>query len=108
MSRAPGSYAGLTVMQANLLSFIRKEATHGRTPSFREMQDALGINSTSGVARLMTALEERGYVQRPANRARAIVASDKPARTLKDASITQLVAELGRRGLRVHLAEGAR
>lgn len=109
--RAPGSYAGLTVTQAELLSFIRYEAEAGRSPSFDEMRDAMGLSSKSGVSRLLSGLEERGYVQRLSNRARAITAIDAPAspppRTLSDATIAQLVGELGRRGLRVQLAEAS-
>lgn len=78
MSRAPGSYAGLTVAQAELLSFIRWEAEAGRTPSYEEMKSALGLASKSGVLRLLTALEERGFIIRLPNRARAIALVEEP------------------------------
>lgn len=104
MKRAPGNYAGLTVKQAELLSFIRHEAEKGRTPSYDEMALALGIASKSGVHRLVYALEERGYVQRLQNRARAITPIDGPRpldQRLHDATIRQLLDELNNRGLRV-------
>lgn len=110
-TRAPGSYAGLTVKQAELLSFIRHEALAGRTPSFDEMSAEIGVVK-SGISRLIAALTERGYVQRLENRARAIVVTEEqtplPPKCLADATIMQLLGEIGRRGLRVELAEGAR
>ena len=63
----------LTRKQAELLRFIherRKEA--GVPPSFDEMKDALDLRSKSGIHRLITALEERGFIRRLPNRARAI------------------------------------
>lgn len=107
MSRAPGSYAGLTVMQADLLSFLRSEAEQDRTPSFDEMVDALSLSSKSGVHRLLAALEERGYVERRKNRARSLIVFDEPQRsglTLAGATLVDLLTELDRRGLRVSVA----
>jgi SOS-response transcriptional repressor LexA len=75
MRRAPGSYDGLTFQQAELLSLLRKR--RGNTPSFQEMADALELNSKSGVHRMVRALEERGYVRRLENRARAIEVFDE-------------------------------
>ncbi|MGB2410669.1 MAG: transcriptional repressor LexA, partial [Candidatus Puniceispirillaceae bacterium] len=46
--------------------------THDVPPSFDEMRDALGLASKSGIHRLVSGLEERGYIRRLANRARAI------------------------------------
>lgn len=64
---------GLTEQQANLLTFIEKFAgKNGFSPSFDQMQHAIGLGSKSGVARLLSALEERGHVRRIRNRARAI------------------------------------
>src|SRR5512140_1351071 len=63
----------LTRKQAELLRFIHerlKEA--GVPPSFDEMKDALDLRSKSGIHRLVTALEERGFIRRLPNRARAI------------------------------------
>src|SRR3984885_75659 len=70
----PGGEAQmLTRKQAELLRFIHerlKEA--GVPPSFDEMKDALDLRSKSGIHRLITALEERGFIRRLPNRARAI------------------------------------
>src|SRR5580693_2346201 len=63
----------LTRKQYELLRFIHerlKEA--GVPPSFDEMKDALDLRSKSGIHRLITALEERGFIRRLPNRARAI------------------------------------
>jgi len=63
----------LTRKQYELLRFINerlKEA--GVPPSFDEMKDALDLRSKSGIHRLITALEERGFIRRLPNRARAI------------------------------------
>jgi repressor LexA len=68
-----GSIQMLTRKQYELLRFINerlKEA--GVPPSFDEMKDALDLRSKSGIHRLITALEERGFIRRLANRARAI------------------------------------
>src|SRR6478736_3647533 len=65
----------LTRKQFELLRFIHerlKEA--GVPPSFDEMKDALDLRSKSGIHRLITALEERGFIRRLPNRARAIEA----------------------------------
>jgi repressor LexA len=63
----------LTSKQHSLLLFIheRLEAT-GVSPSFEEMKEALDLKSKSGVHRLIGALEERGFLRRLANRARAL------------------------------------
>jgi repressor LexA len=63
----------LTRKQHELLQFIqtRLEDT-GISPSFEEMKDALNLKSKSGVHRLISALEERGFIRRLPNRARAL------------------------------------
>ena len=63
----------LTRKQHELLRFIqiRLEET-GVSPSFEEMKDALDLKSKSGVHRLISALEERGFIRRLPNRARAL------------------------------------
>ena len=63
----------LTRKQHELLTFIqtRLEAT-GISPSFEEMKEALDLKSKSGVHRLISALEERGFIRRLPNRARAL------------------------------------
>jgi repressor LexA len=63
----------LTRKQLELLDFIQKRTTEdGVPPSFDEMKDALDLRSKSGIHRLITALEERGFIRRLAHRARAI------------------------------------
>ncbi len=63
----------LTAKQHDLLLFINKRLTEsGISPSFDEMKDALGLASKSGIHRLITALEERGFIRRLAHRARAL------------------------------------
>ncbi|MGR3540688.1 MAG: transcriptional repressor LexA [Hasllibacter sp.] len=63
----------LTRKQLELLDFInRRMRQDGVPPSFDEMKDALDLRSKSGIHRLITALEERGFIRRLAHRARAI------------------------------------
>ncbi|MEX5726747.1 repressor LexA [Rhodovulum iodosum] len=63
----------LTRKQLDLLEFIHKRMQKdGVPPSFDEMKDALDLRSKSGIHRLITALEERGFIRRLAHRARAI------------------------------------
>jgi repressor LexA len=63
----------LTRKQHDLLHFIHKRLQRdGVPPSFDEMKDALDLRSKSGIHRLITALEERGFIRRLAHRARAI------------------------------------
>ena len=63
----------LTRKQLQLLEFIHKRVQRdGVPPSFDEMKEALDLRSKSGIHRLITALEERGFIRRLAHRARAI------------------------------------
>lgn len=63
----------LTRKQLELLDFIRiRMDRDGVPPSFDEMKEALDLRSKSGIHRLITALEERGFIRRLAHRARAI------------------------------------
>ncbi len=63
----------LTRKQHQLLLFIHEHlGAQGVSPSFDEMKDALGLRSKSGIHRLVTALEERGFIRRLAHRARAV------------------------------------
>jgi repressor LexA len=63
----------LTKKQLDLLEFINARLQKdGVPPSFDEMKDALDLRSKSGIHRLITALEERGFIRRLAHRARAI------------------------------------
>jgi len=63
----------LTVKQRELLLFVnRRLGETGISPSFDEMREALDLKSKSGVHRLISALEERGFIRRLPNRARAL------------------------------------
>ena len=63
----------LTRKQYELLVFIdRRLKETGVSPSYDEMKDALGLRSKSGIHRLITGLEERGFIRRLAHRARAL------------------------------------
>src|SRR6476661_8145369 len=63
----------LTAKQRELLMFIRQRlGEDGVSPSFDEMREALDLKSKSGVHRLISALEERGFIRRLPNRARAL------------------------------------
>ncbi len=63
----------LTRKQFDLLMFINRRLNDsGISPSFDEMKEALGLKSKSGIHRLITGLEERGFIRRLAHRARAL------------------------------------
>ena len=63
----------LTAKQRELLLFINERlGESGVSPSFDEMREALDLKSKSGVHRLISALEERGFIRRLPNRARAL------------------------------------
>ena len=63
----------LTAKQHELLHFIQQKLDAGGiSPSFEEMKEALGLKSKSGIHRLISALEERGFLRRLPNRARAL------------------------------------
>ena len=63
----------LTFQQEKLLKFIIDyQKQNNVTPSFDEMKDGLGLKSKSGIHRILSALEERGYIRKLNNRARAI------------------------------------
>ena len=63
----------LTKKQKNLLIFInRKIRSSGISPSYEEMKNSLNLKSKSGIHRLISALEERGFVKRLAHKARAL------------------------------------
>jgi len=71
----------LTNKQRDLLILINERLIkNGVPPSFDEMKDALDLKSKSGIHRLITALEERGFIRRLANRARAIEIIKLPER----------------------------
>jgi repressor LexA len=63
----------LTAKQKELLIYLNSTITDtGFCPSFEEMRTAMGLQSKSGIHRLITALEERGFIRKLPNRARAI------------------------------------
>jgi len=63
----------LTKKQKNLLLFINKKIrSTGISPSYEEMKNSLSLKSKSGIHRLITALEERGFIRRLAHKARAL------------------------------------
>ena len=69
----------LTKKQHELLLFINKRLGEtGICPSFDEMKESLGLKSKSGVHRLITGLEERGFIRRLAHRARALEVARLP------------------------------
>src|ERR1700742_4306949 len=88
----------LTRKQFELLRFINERLKEsGIPPSFDEMKDALDLRSKSGIHRLITALEERGFIRRLPNRARAIEVIKLPE------PVSQGV---GRRGFTPSVIEG--
>lgn len=94
----------LTAKQRQLLDYFR---ACDECPSFDQMKEALGLRSKSGVHRLVNALEERGYIKRIPNRARAIELVEDPQIPMRDlaphklygCSIHDLAREATRRGL---------
>src|ERR1017187_7206921 len=90
----------LTRKQFELLRFIHERLTEaGIPPSFDEMKDALDLRSKSGIHRLITALEERGFIRRLPNRARAI-------EVIKLPEISAPGGGNGRRGFTPSVIEG--
>lgn len=85
----------LTKKQLDLLEFIHKRVQRdGVPPSFDEMKEALDLRSKSGIHRLITALEERGFIRRLAHRARALEIVKLPdAMTSKRAGFSPRVIE---------------
>lgn len=61
-----------TKRQRDLLSYLERCISDPVGPSFVEMRDAIGLESVSGISRLLDGLEERGHIRRLHNRARAI------------------------------------
>ena len=80
----------LTRKQHELLMFINERlSSSGVSPSFDEMKDALGLKSKSGIHRLITGLEERGFIRRLPHRARALEVLRLPDDTTSNASIAK-------------------
>ena len=70
----------LTKKQKELLDYIKiVNKEHGISPSYEEMKNKLSLKSKSGIHRIISALEERGFIKKLANKARAIeiVTSEK-------------------------------
>ena len=83
----------LTRKQHELLLYIDRHLSEsGVSPSFEEMKEALDLKSKSGVHRLISALEERGFIRRLANRARALEVLKMPE--MKAAAPANLGAQL--------------
>jgi repressor LexA len=103
----------LTKKQRELLQFIQERlADTGISPSFDEMKDALGLKSKSGVHRLITGLEERGFIRRLPHRARALevtrLSDDQVTRNEAShkAAAAAANAEAGRRGFSANVIRG--
>jgi repressor LexA len=91
----------LTRKQLELLLFINERLKEsGVPPSFDEMKDALDLRSKSGIHRLITALEERGFIRRLPNRARALEVIRLPE------AVNPSFAGLRQRGFRPSVIEG--
>lgn len=93
----------LTRKQHELLMFIHERLKEsGVPPSFEEMKDALDLRSKSGIHRLITALEERGFLRRLPNRARALEVVRLPE------SVAPSLAAPRSRGFAPSVIEGSR
>ncbi|HTI66781.1 MAG TPA: transcriptional repressor LexA [Caulobacteraceae bacterium] len=91
----------LTRKQHELLMFIHERLKEsGVSPSFDEMKDALDLASKSGIHRLITALEERGFLRRLPHRARALEVIKLPEQATSG-------APRGRQPFRPQVVEGA-
>ena len=84
----------LTKKQRELLIFIHERMAGGDiAPSFEEMKDALGLKSKSGIHRLISALVERGYLERLPHRARAIEVKKLPDNYHPESNVSSFEAE---------------
>jgi repressor LexA len=91
----------LTRKQHELLMFIHERIKEtGVSPSFDEMKDALDLASKSGIHRLITALEERGFLRRLAHRARALEVVKLPQQA------TSAAPAMGRQPFNPQVIEG--
>src|SRR5205085_3916330 len=85
----------LTRKQRELLLFINQRLTAtGVSPSFDEMKDALNLKSKSGIHRLISGLEERGFIRRLPHRARALEVVKLPEQSAAPSTVSP--AERGR------------
>jgi repressor LexA len=99
----------LTAKQHELLVFIhRRLEAGGISPSFEEMKEALDLKSKSGVHRLIGALEERGFIRRLANRARALEVVKMPeGGSTRDSNVVKLTPAIASDKAQVHLPVAA-
>ena len=87
----------LTAKQHELVLFINKRLNEsGISPSFDEMREALDLKSKSGVHRLISALEERGFIRRLPNRARALEVLKLPESAAPAAAVAAAPAPAAR------------
>ena len=95
----------LTAKQHELLLFIHQRLERsGVSPSFEEMKEALDLKSKSGVHRLIGALEERGFIRRLANRARALEVVKMPeGGTTRDTNVVKLTPAIASNRAQVNL-----
>jgi repressor LexA len=92
----------LTRKQHELLMFIHERIKEtGVSPSFDEMKDALDLASKSGIHRLITALEERGFLRRLPHRARALEVTKLPSQA------TAAAPAKGRQAFKPQVVEGS-
>jgi len=87
----------MTPKQADLYKLLRNWPDELVPPSYEEMKGALGLNSKSGIHRLVRALKEQGLIEWEPNRARRIRLIERPK--LDSISTPELIDELRRRGL---------
>src|SRR5437660_10986074 len=93
-ARHSGEKTVLTRKQNELLMFINKRLNDdGVSPSFDEMKEALRLKSKSGIHRLITGLEERGFLRRLPHRARALQLLKLPdAASMPALTVTPMLA----------------
>ena len=97
----------LTRKQRELLQFIQERlADTGISPSFDEMKDALGLKSKSGVHRLITGLEERGFIRRLPHRARALEVTRLSDDQMGNRAAAGGAADAGKRGFQANVIRG--
>jgi repressor LexA len=101
----------LTAKQHELLRFIHARLeSSGISPSFEEMKEALDLKSKSGVHRLIGALEERGFIRRLANRARALEVTKMPeggGGGARETNVVTLTPAMATKPTQVHLPVAA-
>ena len=83
----------LTKKQKELLDYIKiVNKEHGISPSYEEMKNKLSLKSKSGIHRIISALEERGFIKKLANKARAIeIVTSEKNYTSKNENIAKVV-----------------